>query len=105
MMPKNGTAAVDGKAVEEGLRRILAPGQVTELRAFGVTFLGDRGRYQHKTVSGYFDDPAKLAQAASTVESANGIYFIPNRVNPALLARAANRIRPVKDEPTTADHD
>src|SRR5260221_247346 len=42
---------------------------------------------------------------ATEIVSAKAIYFIPNLLNPALLARAANRIRPVKDDPTTADHD
>ena len=37
--------------------------------------------------------------------SATGTYFIPNELDPALFSRAANRIRPVKGEPTTADHD
>lgn len=96
-------AAVDPEAVDRSLRLILKPDQVTELRAFGVVLRGDR--WTHKTVSGYFDDPAKLAQAAADIVSATGIYFVPNQVNPALLARAANRIRPVKSEPLTADHD
>ena len=96
-------AAVNAAEVEKSLRLILVPGQVTELRAFGVT-LG-RDKYVHKTVSGYFDDPAKLAKAAADIVSAKGIYFIPNEVNPALLARAANKLRPIKGEPTTADHD
>ena len=96
-------AAVNAAEVEKALRLILQPRQVTELRAFSVTLCGDR--YVHKTVSGYFDDPAKLAKAAADIVSAKGIYFIPNVLNPALLARAANRIRPVKDDPTTADHD
>jgi hypothetical protein len=88
--------------ISKALRIILEPGQVTELRALDV--IAPNYRAPH-TVSGYFDDPDKLAEAAAQISSAKGIYFIPNPVNPALLARAANRIRPVGKEPTTSDTD
>jgi hypothetical protein len=41
----------------------------------------------------------------TAITKAKGIYFVPNVVNPALLARAHNRMRPAGREPTTADHD
>ncbi|HEX7376597.1 MAG TPA: DUF3987 domain-containing protein, partial [Pirellulales bacterium] len=84
------------------MRLILDPGQVTELRALDAKL---KGGYRAGTVSGYFDDAEKLANAIASVTSAKGIYFIPNQVNPALLARAANRIRLIAKEPTTSDHD
>lgn len=94
---------VNPDEIVKTLRLIMLPGQVTEVRAFSVTLRGER--YVHKTVSGYFDDPAKLAKAVGEIVLATGIYIIPNQVDPALLSRAANRLRPVKGEPTTADHD
>lgn len=89
--------------IAAALRAILEPGQVTELRALGVR---TRDWRQPHTVSGYFDDPEKLATAALQIESAQGIYFVPNPINSALLARAANRARPIAaGEPTTSDSD
>ncbi len=45
-------------------------------------------------VSGYFDDLDKAAAAASAWSGkCSGVYFTPNPVNPALLARADNRLR------------
>ena len=38
------------------------------------------------------------------MQTARGIYFIPNEVDPALLSRACNRIRPIdRGEPATSD--
>jgi hypothetical protein len=84
------------------LRMILSPGQVTELRALDAVLQGDR---RPQVVSGYFDDPAKLAKAAESIASAKGAYFVVNPVNPALLARATNRIRAAGKEPLTSDAD
>jgi hypothetical protein len=50
---------------------------------------------RHRTVSDYFSDPAKLAQAAAQWSGqAPGIYITLNPVNPALLAHAANKAKP-----------
>jgi len=86
----------------KALQIILEPGQVTELRALDV--VSQSYRMPH-TMSGYFDDLDKLAIAAAQIPSAKGIYFLPNPVNPSLLARAANRVRAVGKEPTTSDTD
>ena len=59
----------------------------------------------HISNAGYFDDWAKLAEAAATICKAKGWYVTLNPVNSALLARAANRIRAVGKEPTTSDPD
>src|SRR5262245_19265009 len=65
-------------------RLFLPPSAVTELRI---------PKTRYKTVSGYFNDIAKLAAAAEQWSGdAPSIYFIPNTVNPALLARAQNRL-------------
>jgi len=89
--------------IEKVLTDILC-GQVTELRALGVRT--DRWKAPH-TVSGYYDDYRKMAgDAANLMDDAKAIYFLPNPVNPALLARAFNRSRGLnKGDSTTADHD
>jgi putative DNA primase/helicase len=48
-----------------------------------------------RTVSGYFDDWEKLAQAVATLEAAGypGIYWTINPTDSALLARAANKVK------------
>jgi hypothetical protein len=96
------TPKSDPAEIIRSLKIILEPGQITELRALDAVTPADRRPHVE---SGYFDDFEKLAAAVSTIKSAKGIYIIPNPINPALLARASNRIRPVGREPTTADHD
>ena len=77
-------------------REPFEPRQVVELRAF-------KGR---ETVSGYFDDREALAQAAASLDGQGyAVYVTLNEVDPALLARAANRARKVYKEPTTSDSD
>ena len=68
------------------------PGDVREVR-----IPGPRG-----TDSGYFDDPAALAAAVRRYDGRANLYVTLNPVEPALLARAANRIRP-RARSTTAD--
>ncbi len=85
----------------EALELLLEPGAVAELRA-----IGRDGRI----ASGYFDAPAKLATAAEPMDAAGehrGIYVTLNPVNPALLARRANRVqsRLSGKDATTADAD
>lgn len=82
------------------LRAFLEPGQITELRALGVVSADWKRPH---TVSGYFDDPEKLAAAAIRL-NAKGVYFVPNPIKPDLLARSVNRARPVmQGDPTTSD--
>jgi hypothetical protein len=60
---------------------------------------------RYKTVSGYFDDFEKLAEAAVQWSGqAAGVYFLPNVVKPALLARAANQLKTYAKY-TTSDAD
>jgi len=58
------------------------------------------------SVAGWFDDMTKLADAAVRLEDqgAAGIYVTLNPCNPALLARACNRVVEFP-KATTADHD
>ena len=94
----------DQAAIREALRVLMAPGQVTELRALDV-----RRRYGAPcTVSGYFDASHfdDLAAAAAGIEAAKGIYIVMNPITPALLARASNRTKECgKSDSTTTDAD
>jgi len=80
------------------------PGEVCELRALGLHGKGPWEGWAKGTVSGYFNDPDKIAAAAKSLDSlerATGIYFCMNPVVPALLARANNRLIVPKN--TTTD--
>lgn len=83
-------------------RYFLPDGQVTELRAL---FKGDN-HGPPQVVSGYYNNIEKLAyDAVWHGMGAAGVYFIPNPVNPDLLARACNRCEPVYRRATTSDRD
>jgi hypothetical protein len=84
------------------LRLIMAPGQVTELRALGVSTA--KFRKPH-TESGYFDDPEKLAAEAAALNEYTGLYIVPNPVNPDLVSRANNRLKVPNGAPLTGDTD
>jgi hypothetical protein len=90
--------------VHRTLGLLLEPGQVTELRALSVSTPTYRRAH---TVSGYFDDVEALVDSLGAIErTAKGIYIIPNPVDAALLARAANRLHDATDrEPLTGDGD
>jgi hypothetical protein len=92
----------DAAAILAALRLILEPGQVTELRALDAVTAADRRPHVE---AGYFDDPEKLASAAAGITHAKGIYFIPNPVSPALLARAVNKTRAAPRGENTQDGD
>lgn len=81
----------------QSLEVLLEPGQVAELRILNAG--------KDHTVSGYFSDPAALAEAAARWDGrAPGVYITLNPVNPALLARANNRVV-TRAATTTADAD
>jgi len=81
---------------------LFAPGQVAELRALDAV---TREWRRPHTVSGYFDDWDKLAAAAMSIQ-ARGVYVTLNPVNPALLARAHNRVRDMQaGDASTSDSD
>jgi hypothetical protein len=72
------------------LRLFLAPGQVTELRCLRAT---DKGGQVH---CGWYDyahleDLAREAYLSSKDDEWQGVYFVPNPVNPDLLARRPNQ--------------
>jgi hypothetical protein len=92
----------DPAEVSRALELIVPRGDVVELRVLGGIVLGDR---RPLTLSGYFDDPDKLLAAIETVVSAQGFYLTLNKIDPALLARAMNKLRPVGKGATTNDAD
>ncbi|MAG37625.1 MAG: hypothetical protein CL878_15430 [Dehalococcoidia bacterium] len=82
--------------IQQACQLLLAHSGVAELRAPSTR----RG-----TVSGYFNDPEKMAHTAVQLSGkAPAIYATVNPVNPALLARAANRtVRYAKHTTTDGD--
>lgn len=81
------TRAEIESAIRQAAELLMAPGTVHEVRAPKTARYG--------VVAGYFDDPATLAKAVMGYEGKEGvpgIYLTLNPVNPALLARAANRL-------------
>ena len=79
------------------LSHLMKPGAVLELRVLKV------GGRKNRTASGYFDDHQKLAEAAQRYSGqADGVYVTLNPVQPALLARAYNRVEDFADT-TTGD--
>jgi hypothetical protein len=69
-------------------------GQVVEVRILNAPH----------TVSGYYDDFAQMATDALAYSGRAAVYATLNPVNPALMARAANRLQP-KPRATTTDAD
>jgi len=62
--------------------------------------------HKQRTISGYFNDHAKLAkeiELAGAKYRAAGIYYVLNSIDPALLARAYNRLEDYAAY-TTADN-
>lgn len=77
--------------IRQAVERLkVEPDQVIELRGLGVP----RQYGKPATVAGWFNDADKLASAAIELEDrgAKGVYVTLNVVNPALLARAYNRL-------------
>ncbi|MBU2572327.1 MAG: hypothetical protein KJ725_20300 [Gammaproteobacteria bacterium] len=99
------TPKIDEEQIRRTLAVLLAPGQVTEIRAFKARDTTTQSTWRTPTVSGYYDDPDALVGGVRTIDAA-GVCFVPNPVLPDLLARANNRLRwkVEKGEATTDDH-
>ena len=85
-------------------RLFFSPGEVTEVRAFGLSGNGKAWRgFSRGTISGYFNDPVAFAKAAHALDLAGaaGVYFTINPVSEAFFARAPNTL--VAGEKTTKD--
>jgi hypothetical protein len=82
--------------IKETLAAFHGAGEVFEIRI---------PKSRQKTVTGYFTDQEAAAAAVAEWDGkCEGIYMTVNPINPALLARAANRLVPYAAN-TTADHD
>ena len=84
-------------------------GEVVEIRALGLT--GKNRAWEgyarkNDVVAGYFDNAQDFATAAQALDNAKakGVYFTINPCNPALLARASNRLI-ASPKATTTDQD
>jgi hypothetical protein len=77
----------DRRNIQDAIKILFQPGQVVELRVPKAGKLG--------TISGYFNDHAKLATELGNLSGdVEAVYYTLNPVNPALLARANSRIAP-----------
>lgn len=84
--------------IRDALMVLCEPGQVIELRIPKVD-------NKKRTDSGYFTDLDRLAQAAVRYEGrASGTYITINPVEPALLARAENRVQEWAELTTSDDY-
>ena len=84
------------REINRALSTLFEPSAVVELRAFK----------NGSTVSGYFDSPDQLTREAVRLDrDGHEVYVTINEVDPSLLARAHNRARRVRREPTTTDSD
>jgi hypothetical protein len=86
------------------LRILIAPGQVTELRALKVRRRAERPH----TEAGFFDSEhlQQMAELAFELTPyAKGVYFTMNPLKEDILARRANRVDWAEDGELTADKD
>lgn len=94
---------IDAPEILRALNLFFAPGDVFEIRALAASV--PSYRHEHPE-SGYFDyEHIKDVPKALENITARGIYFTPNPVNPVLLARVANRMRPAPKNLSTSDSD
>ena len=87
----------DRVEVERAIRLLFQPGDVIEVRI---------PKTRAGVVAGYFEDFQAMTEAichADLKYKASGVYYVLNRINPALLGRAYNRLKERADH-TTADH-
>ncbi|MDA8307503.1 MAG: hypothetical protein M0Z81_11815 [Deltaproteobacteria bacterium] len=113
---KQGLPVLKGDEQKAHIRRALTSlhraGGVFEIRALGPSKtksnLWEGPAFGRKPIiSGYFNDPAKAAEAAAGLDAIGcaGIYVTLNPVNQALLARANNRLKVAPEGGTTSDAD
>jgi DNA-binding MarR family transcriptional regulator len=87
----------DPAEIHRAITALYEPGDVVELR------VPKAGR--DHTISGYFDDHEKLANAVLKADGKGpGVYLTLNPAKPALLARSCNRAK-LRAEQTTTDAD
>ena len=102
MTTGNENALFDAAEVQRGLELLAPAGQVVEVRVLDAKVNGDRFA---ATLTGYFDDPAKVPVALKDVREAVGFYFTINPVDQRLKARACNRLKRAGKGDSTSDKD
>jgi hypothetical protein len=87
----------DRAEIAHAISLLFDPGDVVEVRI---------PKTRAGVVSGYFDDHTILATAIHNADMKyrpSGVYYVVNKINPALLGRAYNRLKE-RAEYTTADN-
>src|SRR5437660_6932581 len=77
----------DRAEIERAIYLLFEPGDVVEVRI---------PKTRAGVIAGYFDDLSKMADAIYQADAkyrAGGVYYVLNRINPALLGRAYNRLK------------
>lgn len=94
----------DANEITHALRLWFQAGDVFEVRVLDAVSADYRRVHIE---SGYFDYEhiSAVPEALKRLLSFRGVYVTVNPVNPDLLARAVNRLRPAGRNPTTADTD
>ena len=94
----------DANEITHALRLWFRTGDVFEVRVLDAVSADYRREHIE---SGYFDYDhiSAVPEALKRLLSFRGVYVTVNPVNPDLLARAVNRLRPAGRNPTTADTD
>lgn len=97
-------AMTDANEITHALRLWFRTGDVFEVRVLDAVSADYRREHIE---SGYFDYDhiSAVPEALKRLLSFRGVYVTVNPVNPDLLARAVNRLRPAGRNPTTADTD
>jgi hypothetical protein len=86
----NNATASPANSIRQALGILADPGSVVEIRGLHVP----TGRGKPSVVAGYFSDLDKAAEAAADLDKrkAAGVYFVLNRINPALSARSPEQL-------------
>lgn len=97
-------AMTDANEITHALGLWFQTGDVFEVRVLDAVSADYRREHIE---SGYFDYDhiSAVPEALKRLLSFRGVYVTVNPVNPDLLARAVNRLRPAGRNPTTADTD
>ena len=84
--------------IQQGISALFNPHDLVELRV-------PKARGGKGTISGYFNDHGKLAEAIADLSGRHdGVYVTLNPCSSALLARSANRVK-TRAQTTTSDND
>ncbi|MGD9126057.1 MAG: helicase RepA family protein [Planctomycetia bacterium] len=94
----------DQNPITNALRTLFEPGDVFEIRVLDAVSPGSNWTH---TESGYFeyDQIDIVPNVLANFRTYGGVYVTMNPVNPDLLARANNRLKPAKNREGTSDND